>query len=205
MSSRVASAIATEVASRARGLDLFLRRIERLHAERRLPAQDVERAYAGALLEFHAYTERAVERLFVGLLRGRLKSAKPSVRPLVTVQSDATAYAIVSGDRSYVDWLPYRRFTTRRAEAFFASGRPFTDLDKSDVAVLEESAVVRNAIAHQSSSALRQFREKLVQGKALPPNQQRPAGYLRGTHTIGQTRMNHLLSRVVQVMSKLSA
>jgi len=200
---RPSSVIAQQVAARARGLDMYLTRIERLHATGQLAARDVERAYAGALLEFHAYVERSIERLFVGLLRGSLTPSSGSVRALITVTSAATARSVVLSERAYVDWLPYKRFTVRRAKAFFSRGRPFVGLDTAEISALEDVSLVRNAIAHQSHSALRKFKERFVNGKALPPNQQRPAGYLRGSHTIGQTRMNHLLSRVVGALSNL--
>jgi len=166
---------------------------------------DVERAYAGAALEFHAYAERAVERLFVGLLRGSLNPSSAAIRPLIEVQSAATAHSVVSSERAYVDWLPYKRFTVRRARAFFSGGRPFTGLENADISAFDDMSIVRNAIAHQSASALRQFKQRFVLGKSLPPHQQRPAGYLRGRHTIGQTRMNHLLSRVVLTITKLAS
>ncbi len=201
---RPASTVAAEVASRAHGLQLYLSRIERSHTAGHLPLTDVERAYSGAFLEFHAYTERSIQRLFLGLLRGRLVSEDPDVRPLVTIQSDAVAAQIVRGDRSYADWLPFDRYTLKRSKAFFARGSPFSRIDENTRSVLEDSCVLRNAIAHQSSAALRKFRKRFVQNKHLPPRQRRPQGYLRGTHTVGLTRINFLMWRVCAVMRKLS-
>src|SRR6185369_9711851 len=163
--SRPSSVVADDIASRARGLDLFLQRIERLHRGRRLSQSDVKRAYSGGFLEFYAYAERSLERLFLGLLRGRLISPHTGVRPLIDVNSDAVAIAIVTGDRSYADWLPYGRYTAKRAEAFFSAGRPFSILDKTDIASFERAALVRNALAHQSGSSRRLFEEKMVAGK----------------------------------------
>jgi hypothetical protein len=200
---RSSSVIGDEIASRARGLDLFLQRTERLHRERRLSRGDVERAYSGGFLEFYAYAERSLERLFLGLLRGRLTSPHRGVRPLIMVNSDVIASAIVTGDRAYADWLPYGRYTAKRAEAYFSGGRPFSLLDKVDLGAFERAGVVRNALAHQSGSANRIFEDKMVIGKSLPPDQRRPAGYLRGIHTIGQTRMNFMLSDVSLAFRKL--
>ena len=200
---RPSSVIADDVASRARGLDLFLQRIERLHRERKLSKGDVERAYSGGFLEFYAFAERSLERLFLGLLRGRFTSTHAGVRSLITVNSDAVAYAIVTGDRSYADWLPYGRYTAKRAGAYFSAGRPFSVLDKIDVGAFERAGLIRNALAHQSGSANRLFEEKMITGKSLPPDQRRPTAYLRGVHTIGQTRMNFMLSDVAVTFRKL--
>ena len=169
---RPSSVIADDVASRARGLDLFLQRIERLHRERKLSKGDVERAYSGGFLEFYAFAERSLERLFLGLLRGRFTSTHAGVRSLITVNSDAVAYAIVTGDRSYADWLPYGRYTAKRAGAYFSAGRPFSVLDKIDVGAFERAGLIRNALAHQSGSANRLFEEKMITGKS-------PRHYLR--------------------------
>lgn len=198
-----AAGIAKDVASRARGLDLYLRRMERLHKDGAISTRDVERAYAGGFLEFQAYVERSIEHLFLGLLRGRLKSSNRSVRPLISVDSDSVASAVVTGERAYVDWLPYERYALRRAKSFFSSGKPFSALVKSDIEAFEDVSVVRNALAHQSASALRKFRTTFIDGRSIPPSQHRPPAYLRGYHTVNQTRMNYMLSRVVATMNNL--
>jgi len=201
--SRSCKVVADDVASRARGLDLFVKRMERLRSEGKLSTSDVERAYAGCFLKFHAFSERAIEKLFLGLLTGRLASSDRSVRSLVAVKSDAVAHAVVTGERAYVDWLPYNRFTLGRAKAFFASGKPFTDMNKTDIDAFEEASMIRNALGHQRSSAIRKFREKFIKGRSISPSQVRPSAYLRGSHTLGQTRMNYFFSRVVVAMHKL--
>ena len=117
--SRTSAVVADEVGRRARDLDRYLKKIDRLHMERALGDRDAERAYTGGFLEFHAYLERALENLFLGLLRGRLQSSDRSVRPLITILSDRVARDIVASGRPYVDWLPYPRHTMPRANAFF--------------------------------------------------------------------------------------
>ena len=198
------SSVAGNVAARANGLDKYLRRIERLRNSGKLLDKDAERAYSGGFVEFHAYVERAIEELFTGLLRGRLVSSDSSVRAKISVKSDAVAMDIIRGHRSYVDWLPYEQYTARRAQAFFASGKPFNRLDKADLAALAESTVIRNALAHQSGAALKRFKKRLVENRHLPPDQSRPAGYLRGFHSVGQTRMNYHLARMVLVIDRLA-
>ena len=200
---RLATSVAKEVSSRAQLLGSYLRKVEALHASGNLPRLDVERAYGGVFLEFHAFVERSIEELFLGLLRGRLQSSYKSVKPLVKVKSDRTARAIVQGGRSYVDWLPYKQHTLPRAQAFFSSGKPFSWLRESEIEAFEDAALIRNALAHQSASALRKFGNELVVGRALPPREYRPAPYLRGLHTIGQTRMDYMLARLANVMTKL--
>ncbi len=202
---RSSSAISDEVAVNARSTDRFLAKVETLVVEGRLIKREAERAYAGAFLEFYANVERAIESLFLGLLRGRLKSSDSSVRPLIKVNSDAVARAILSSDRPFVDWLPYDNYTLSRARAFFSGGKPFSMLGSSDKSAFKDAAVVRNALAHQSSAAMGRFRKRLVESRNIPRDQRRPGPYLRGMHTIGQSRMNFMLGRLVVVMTRLSA
>ena len=114
------SVIGDAVASRARGLDQYLTKIEILHSEGLLSSRDAERAYIGGFLEFHAFVERSIEQLFIGLLRGGLQSSDRSIKARIKVSSSLIAHDIVKGERQYVDWLPYEQYTTRRAQSFFA-------------------------------------------------------------------------------------
>ena len=192
-----AKTIFDRVVSRSRGLDLYVKKMERLYRGGSISRVDIERVYAGSFILFYTVVERAIESLFIGLLTGRLVSDDSSVRPLIRVNSDRVAHAVVRGGRSYVDWLPYEQHTKRRAEAFFSQGKPFANLDRSDIRAYESISTVRNALAHESSSAMRKFHRDFTENKVLPPEQRRPAGYLRGQHAMGQTRLNLLFSEAV--------
>jgi hypothetical protein len=201
---RPSDTVAKTLATRARRIVRFLDKIERMNADGRLSNLDVELAYSGGYLEFHALVENSIEELFLGLLSGRLRSSDRSVNSLVVVKSDRTARSIVHGAGRYLDWLPYSRYTVPRAQAYFSSGRPFTRLSKSDLQAFEHSAYIRNALAHQSRAAQRTFEANLISGKNLLPQEHKPARYLRGTHTRNQTRMSYMLAWLVSVMVTLS-
>jgi len=180
-----------------------MKRLESLHASGALSQTDISRAQAGALLAFHTYVERSLERLFIGLLMRRLTSSQAGVSSLVHIRSDVVARAIVSGGRNYVDWLPFEQHTLKRADAFLSAGRPFSTLARADYASLERLGIVRNAIAHESTYALRRFRVQFVDGRGLPPGQQSPSGYLRGQHRPGQSRFENMMADVVVTFAKL--
>jgi hypothetical protein len=196
------SKVAEQVASRARGLTLYVNRVERLHDQGALPLVDLHRTYAGAYLSFYVFVERSLERLFVGVLMNRYHFQQPDVRRLVDIRSDAVARAVVSGDRSYADWLPFD-LTRKRAKAFLSGGRPFATLPNSDKKVFLRMGLIRNAIAHDSRHALKLFQDEFVTGKSLPPEQHRPPGYLRGEHAVGQTRLEYSFAEASAVMKQL--
>jgi len=200
---RPASRVADELAAHARGLNQYLRRIERLFVERRLPRADVHRAYGGAFLSFYVDLERAIENLFMGLLMRRLEVSRRGVRPLVVINSEAVARKVVRGERRYVDWLPYH-LTRDRAEAFLAGGEPFSSLTDQQARPLERVRIVRNALAHGGEHAMRQFHKTFTDGVRLPSEQLRPAGYLRGQHAVGHTRFESLLAESILVVRTLA-
>ena len=53
------------------------------------------------------------------------------------------------------------------------------------------------------SHALRQFRRMFVDDRALPAEQQRSAGYLRGQHSPGVTRFVNTINENVMVFNTL--
>ena len=151
---------------------------------------------------YYTFLERSIERAFLGILMGRYEHSDRRVRPLVAIRSEAVAQRVVAGGKSYADWIPYR-YTKGRADAFFSAGRPFSELAGGDVAVLEQLATMRNAIAHESAYSVRRFRSVFTAGKALRPSELTPSGYLRGKHAIDQTRLNFLFSQGVDIVSRL--
>jgi hypothetical protein len=186
-----------------RAQELFLRRIVAAHRAGHILTIDVERAFASACIYCAIACERALEKLFLGLLVGTLKSSLRTVKPLITINSHRVAAAIIRGERRYVDWLPYENQTLKRAEAFFSSGRPFSSLSAPGKTALEDLRVIRNALAHESPSALRTFENRLTRGKNLPPNQTRPAGYLRGNHHGTLTRLDVVTAQALGAMREI--
>ena len=198
-----ASVISDRFLERVKSLDRYVQRIESLYGSGLMTQQDAERAYRGAYLEFHIGLEQAIETLFLGLLRGSLRSRSHRVHPRISVKSHRVASDVVRGANRFVDWLPYER-TLQRAEVFFRGGRPFTSLTGQEKKELEDSTAIRNALAHESSAALKRFRTALVDGRNLPSRQHGPSGYLRGQHRAGQTRMNYRLAAGALVLQKLT-
>jgi hypothetical protein len=200
---RPLSSIAADVNSRATGMRNYVNRMERLYLEGFLSQSDLHRVYAGAYISFYSDLEQFIERAFMGLLMNRLRSDDLTVRPLVDIKSNTVAHAVIRGDRKFVDWLPYETFTMQRAKAFFSGGRPFADLGKTERKALERANVMRNAIAHSSSQAKRRFLKVFTDGKPLPPDQLKPAGYLRGQHARNQSRLDYMFGEAVNVMRVL--
>jgi hypothetical protein len=189
---RPALELAEELQKEAQQIRDYLRRIDALHQRGELRVRDVDEAYSGALLGWHTSLERHLEQLFLGLLLQRLHVKGANVRPRFSTRSDRVALDVLSGAGSYVDWLPLHK-TEKLAKAAFEGKRPFDRITSDHRAATQRLQVVRNAIAHRSTHALRSFKG-LVDHKGMPPAQKRPAGYLRGTHSGSQTQIEHLMT-----------
>lgn len=203
------SGIADRLRSDGRGLLGYVKRVEKLHSDDELFKVDVERAYAGAYLLFYTSLERALERLCIGIMTQSLTIGQKGISPIVAVPNERIARQVLSGDRSYVDWLPFDRFAKRRAKAFLVKGKPFTDVPRPDSRFLATMGIVRNALAHGSPHSLRLFREEVIDGGAIaspvPSSQRKPAPYLRGSHAIGQSRFEFHLAEAAAIMQRLCA
>jgi hypothetical protein len=109
---------------------------------------------------------------------------------------------MVNGGKRYVDWLPIET-TKSRANAFLSRGRPFNAIIDEHKAAMTRMYTIRNAIAHHSNYARRQFIDKVVQDKSLPPSQRRPGGYLQGQHRSGQSRFEFHIAETLRALRAL--
>ena len=198
---RPAVELSENLARRARSIAAHRQRLDAAHFAGHLQTRDLDIAYAGAFLAWCTALEKAIEQLFIGLLMRRV-SMSTGVQPLVEIRSDRVAHAVVRGERKYVDWLPFFQ-TVGRANAFLASGRPFSTLAQAHVKAFERTGKVRNAVAHESAHAQRTFRKEFVDGQSLPASQTGPGGYLRGQHAGSQTRLDFLIAEGLTAFSAL--
>jgi hypothetical protein len=199
---RPARTIAERLARKAVALNRYVKRVERLVTKRHMSSREARIAYAGAYMAYYVHLEAAVEELFMGLLMRRIRIGGAYVQSLVRMKSETVARAVIRGGRPYASWLPIDG-TRKRAKTFLAGGGPFAALTSTDQNTLTRAHVIRNALAHPGSHTLRRFRSDVVGELALPPDQRRPEGYLRGQHAMGQTRFEYLMAECGAVFGRL--
>jgi len=150
--------------------------MERLLKNGNIVRDDIEHVYSGLFLAAFTAFEALIEDLFFGLLKGTITS-KANHRT-VSIKPAALSNLIVYGDRSYIDWLPYKEKTIARAKRFFKNGGIFSTLTKQQILQIREYQVIRNALAHKSQIAQQNF-QKLISPLPLLPTEKTPSGYLR--------------------------
>lgn len=152
--------------------------METLLQQGQIRQADIEQVYVGLYLDLFTEFEAMLENLFLGLLAGSLYSRSFSVQRQAKIQPVSMTRQVVFMGRQYLNWLPYKDQTIRRAKLYFRDGRPFTSLTGVQESNLDDCCTIRNAIAHKSESAKTRF-EELTSGLPLLPHERSPAGYLR--------------------------
>ena len=204
---RPSQALGQELEAHLERLDRTRKHVEQLQLEQSMSKVDVDWVYEGLFMNAMSAFERFLEDLFVGLLvhnRG-LVSSRSDVSPLVVVRSHERARSLVFGDRDYADWLPYER-TVRRAETFFAGGRPFKAVGETERVLLKRCFAIRNAIAHRSRKSKSAFEHVVLEGLILPPRERTPVGFLRSSIRVAppQTRFENLSIGLAEAARELA-
>lgn len=172
---------------RARELNVIRRKMEDLLRQSKLNVMDVEEVYAGIFLDIFTEFEALIEKLFLGLLSKELYSVSGVISPKIRIKPNSMLREVVFSGRAYLDWLPYGKYTTARAGMYFTNGEPFTLLSNSQRGKLDCYGLIRNALAHKSDSATRNF-ENFISGLPLLPREKTPMGYLRSVPRGAETQ-----------------
>jgi len=123
-----------------------------------------------AFLKYFKAWETFIEHAFVLYMTG--KTAPKGRAPIRYCSPPSREFALqwlLPERGTYTEWIVLDDLK-KRSQKFFKDGRPIYDALASSGAVLQEAAVIRNAVAHPSEKALKSFqnvvRQKLT---VLPP------------------------------------
>lgn len=165
-----------------------------------LTIMSVDALFTSAFLSMHLRFELFLEDLFYSCITGN--SMISDCEPHIIFENRAQAESIFFGGVAFPIWMPYQKGAEQIALRAFVDGGPFSRLQKQpdECAFLKKLSELRNAIAHQSSSALKQVEPLTSQ---MRPRRRTPAGYLQ--HTVqGQTQYSIYASSLMVVASALA-
>ncbi|WP_143055106.1 zinc ribbon domain-containing protein [Nocardioides luteus] len=142
--------------NRAVRLERLVKEGEALHAKGQLTLRNLDALRESALLDLYTSFELFLEDLFFAVLLG--SSGISDSGGVVNFSDREQAEEILTGGNQYLIWLPFDKNgkgVLPLAKRLLKDGRPFTRIErhKDELDTLEELRIVRNAIAHRSSSA----------------------------------------------------
>lgn len=177
--------------------------IEQLLDEQRIGVREATSICEGQFAVAVAHFEVYLENVFVLYLTG---GCPRRVHRRAAVVSQKAALDVIRMGRPYVDWLPYEKWTTPRAEALFAYGKPFCDLNGTQLGLPEDCRLIRNTVAHRGTHATSSFRNRMLSRGPLLPRERTPGGFLRALYRTNpdQTRFHYLLAGLGSVARALT-
>lgn len=162
-------------------------RMENLYRAREIALRDIHSVYEALFLRAVTSFEVFLEELFISILEERIKyrGKRVSLRMKATSKK-ALLEILLQGDK-YLTWLPFNN-TTDRAKLYLEGGRPFSELSEGDRSIIKTITVIRNAIAHNSPHAAREFERTVIGSQALLRGEKKPAGFLRSQVRSGPSK-----------------
>lgn len=201
MSSKSAALLAQKFNKKVVGLDSIRGRVEACYASGGLRVTDVEAMYAGLFLQVVVAYEATIENFVLGLMvrPGGVHSANPRIKSRVRVRSYSHALAVAAGPgRKFPQWIG-KRDLEDVSRMLLVDGAPFAVAGGVlDWSYVEKCRYIRNAIAHPSDHAVKQFEKHVIQSTPLHWRERRVSAFLRGSGSGGQTRWEVLVAGLRQ-------
>jgi hypothetical protein len=177
--------------------------MEGLLASGSIDLNDIQHLYAGLYMELFTEFESLLEELFFGLFNGTYFSRHYTVTRKSRISPVSEIQPIVYGGKAYVNWLPYKENTLKRAKLYFDLGEPFQQLTNPEIQLISNYHILRNAIAHKSPNSLDKF-NNIIAGLPLLPREKTPTGYLRSIPAgIGQNQFQIAVGELKILANKL--
>jgi hypothetical protein len=179
--------------------------MEILNSQGYLDIRDIEHSYAGLYMELFTEFESLLENLFFGLYTGSFTSRVNNINRKSKITPVSEIQTVIYGGKAYVNWLPYKENTLKRAKLFFDYGEPFRQLTILENNKITDYHIIRNAIAHKSPNSLDKF-DQIIAPLALLPRERTPTGYLRSKpQGGGQTQFEIAIVELKLMTQKLCA
>lgn len=190
---------------KVQALDRTRKSFENAFVSHLISDDEIIQGYAGLYLDLFTEFEGLIENLFVGILSGSVTPNNTAIKRKITVKPATEIETVLLGEkRTYLDWLPYAVHTIPRAKIYFDDGKPFTLLDETDKDKITSYHKIRNAIAHKSKKANKDF-QTIIDELTLLPVESTPQGYLRNipNTSTGHTQLEIIAIELTGISHKL--
>ncbi len=153
-------------------------RIEHEFARKRLRVTDVELVYSSSFLSVCSQWEALLEEILFEAVCGE-KSPRRGVRRYATFQKRKHLEdVLLFPGKDYLS-IPNLKRAEELAALFISQGRPISAVSEQNRNLLQQAVQIRNAIAHESPFAKKNFRANVPGVSALPRSKRSPGAFLR--------------------------
>lgn len=153
-------------------------RIEGEFARKRLRVTDVELVYSSSFLSVCSQWEAFLEETLFETVCGE-KSSRQENRRFATFQKRKNLREVLLFPHKGFLSIPNLKDAEALAALFINQGRPISAVSEQNRTFLQQAVWIRNAIAHESSFAIEQFRAKVPGVTTLPRSKRSPGAFLR--------------------------
>ena len=166
-------------------------RVEReFERRRKLRIIDVELLYSSCFASVFSQWEVFLEDVLFETVCGT-ESKKPGNARYVEFQSkERFRRIILPGGDSYLSIATVEKAQTF-ASRFVQEGRPISRVSPQHCSHIGQAVLIRNAIAHDSRPAKKNFKEKVPGVRALPSGKQQPGSFLRHMFRVQPNRRRY--------------
>lgn len=153
-------------------------RIENEFTKKRLLITDVELVYSSSFLSVCSQWQSLLEGILYEAVCGD-GSTKPSNRRFASFQKERhLENVLLFPGKDYLS-IPNLKRAEEMAALFINQGQPFAAVSEPNRTFLQQAVQIRNAIAHQSTFAKKQFHKSVPGVSALPRSKRSPGAFLR--------------------------
>ena len=153
-------------------------RIERQFDKNRLRVTDVELVYESSFLSVCSQWEALLHETLFEVVCGGGSIRRGNTRLATFKNRSHFRKLLLFSDKNYIALQDLGRVEDM-ASLFVAKGRPFSAISDDNRTHIQQAMWVRNAIAHQSSFAVKTFRNKVPGVTSLPTSKRMPGPFLR--------------------------
>lgn len=153
-------------------------RIEREFARKRLLVTDVELVYSSSFLSVCSQWESLLQEILFEAVCGDESLRRENRRYATFLKRRHFEEVLLFPGKEYLS-IPNLDRAEELAALFIKQGRPISAVSESNRTFLQQAVRIRNAIAHESSFATRQFQKSVPGVGALPRSKRSPGAFLR--------------------------
>ncbi len=183
-----ASTLSNKLENEFNKIFISIRRLKRIkHSSNTYIAnRDIDVFYEGMFLKVVTTFEAFVEELFVGLLYNKYSLPTRKKVQKVIFNNKKTVINYLLFNNRFLNLLPYHKLSDNH-RVFYNEDNPFNTLTVHQKEILTDIFIIRNAMAHNSLTANKKFKNFIARKHPLLTSIDNPSIFLQSLNNPNQT------------------